>query len=602
LDEIRQSNLFLIPLGRTSADTGGHWFRYHHLFAELLQILLERDHPDEIGSLHLKAAAWFEGAGHAGEAVDHALRSGDIDQAKALILKHWSPTLYKGEVTTVLRWLDALPEEMKGDDPFVALAHCWVLWLIGQSLAMEPHLERANETYERLVAGGALRGEEERLVAADLAMIRSGLAGSRGEHAQSVAQAEEALRVAPPENLHSAGIAWTMLGTARAGAGDYDGAIEAQGHGIELAHAGGNLVGAYLTIFKRAMYMMLQGGLNEARATCRSAIERAGRDGHGDFPAIGGLHIAMSRIELERNCLDQAEVHLNDGLRLVRHIGFNEVRRYGRYIRAHLAAARGDLEEAVAICKDTERIVSALDDPYLTGELSREWTILYLNAGELEAAREKLRILEETYAATQHTGLLFERDWMTARLLCTEGRYDEALAGLDEAISRARATNSMGELIRPLALQAVALEARGECTPARSALREAVALGAPGGYIWRWLNDGPEIGPLLRELRDQRETPQGWRPYLEAVLDACRSAFGDMALQPADERLNPLTERELKIMRLICDGYSNPEIAGELVVTVNTVKKHTSNIYSKLGVRSRTQAVARVRELNLLGK
>jgi len=140
----------------------------------------------------------------------------------------------------------------------------------------------------------------------------------------------------------------------------------------------------------------------------------------------------------------------------------------------------------------------------------------------------------------------------------------------------------------------------GDHKPARSALREGVALGAPEGYVWRWLNVGPEIGPLLRDLRDDRDTSQAFYPYLDSLLDACRAAYGESTRTRPGELLDPLTPRELEITRLICKGYSNPEIASELTVTVNTIKKHTSNIYSKMGVRSRTQAIARAHQLNLL--
>jgi LuxR family maltose regulon positive regulatory protein len=185
-------------------------------------------------------------------------------------------------------------------------------------------------------------------------------------------------------------------------------------------------------------------------------------------------------------------------------------------------------------------------------------------------------------------------------LLCAEGRYDEALGELDGTIHRTHAANSKGELVRLLALQAVAFAATGSRQAACSVLREAAALSAPDGYVRRWLDAGPSIGPLLRELRHQGDTPVALHPYLDGLLDACRSTFGDLALQPASKMLDPLTARELEVMRLICAGYTNPEIAGELVVTLNTIKKHTSNIYGKLGVRGRTQAIARVHELNLL--
>jgi len=595
LHEVRKSNLFLIPL-----DIEGRWFRYQHLFAEVLFVLLGRDHPDEIGALHLKAAEWFEREGYPDEAVDHALRSGDMVRARELVLKHWIPVLHRGEVATVLRWLDALPESGDEADPNVPLARCWALFLSWQNSAIEPHLERATNAYKFLVDEGSLHGVQRKQVAAQLAMMRSVLARDRGEHARSVAHAEEAADLMPQETLEGIGTVWNMLSAARAGAGDYDGAIEAYERGVRLAYEEGNLVGAYMCSYGQAMYLLIQGRLNEAEGLCRSSIDRAIREGHGDFPATGWLHIAMARVNLERNRLDEAGAYLNTGLRIARPGGFSEAVRSGRYLRAHLVVASGNLEAATDIFQDTARIVNAMGEPYLTGELNWQWVALCLKVGDLDAAREKLHILDETIAATGHANLLLARMSLFPRLLCTEERYGEALGVLDESIRRSRAANSNGELIRLLALQALALDALGDHLSARAALHEALALGAPEGYIWRWLDAGPRLGSLLRELRDDRNTPQASHPYLDSLLDACQAAFGESAGPQPGALPEPLTPRELEIMRLVCEGYSNPEIANELVVTINTIKKHTSNIYGKLGVRSRTQAIVRAHELNLL--
>ena len=348
------------------------------------------------------------------------------------------------------------------------------------------------------------------------------------------------------------------------------------------------------------MYMLVQGRLNEADGLCRSSIDRAIREGHEDFPATGWLHIAMARVKLERGQLDDAEVYLRDGLRIARPGGFSEAVRSGRYFRAHLAAARGDLSIATDILQDTVRIVNAMDEPYLTGEVNWQWAALCLKAGNLDAVHQKLNILEEKMTTTQHANLLLWWRALFPRLLCAEERYQEALTVLDESIHHTRAAHSKGELIRLLALQALALEASGDHMPACSALHEALTLGAPEGYIWRWLDAGPGIGTLLRDLRADQDTPQDLRSYLDTLLDACQAAFGE-STQPQPQALpEPLTPRELDIIRLICKGYSNTEIASELVVTINTIKKHTSNIYGKLGVRSRTQAIARTQELHLL--
>jgi LuxR family maltose regulon positive regulatory protein len=594
LDEIRRRNLFLIPL-----DTDGRWYRYQHLFAEILYVLLARDHPNEIGTLHLKAAAWLEREGYPGEAVDHALRSADMAQARELVLKHWLAVLHRGEVATVLRWLDALPESKNGADPFIPLARCWALFLSWQNSAIQPHLEQASKAYKKLVGEGSLSSVQQDQVAAQLAMMRSVLARDRGEHARSVAHAEEATRLIPQETLEGIGTGWNMLAAARAGAGDFDGAIKAYQHGIVLAYEEGNLVGAYGCAYGQAMYMLVQGRLNEAEELCRSAIDRAVREGHRDFPAAGSLYIAMARIQLERNHLDEAGVNLNIGLRIAHPGGFSEAERTGRYIRAQLATVRGDLDAATNIFEDTQRIVTAMDEPYVIGELNWQWSVHYIKAGDLDAAREKLQILDEKIAVTKHANLLLWRGWLYPRLLYAEERYQDARAALEESIGRAQAANSNGELIHLFALQALVLDALGERLLARSALQEALTLGAPDGYIWRWLDAGPGIDLLLQDLRADGDMPQSVHPYLDSLVEASQATFGESNRPQPGALPETLTPRELEIMHLICKGYSNHEIANELVVTINTVKKHTSNIYGKLGVRGRTQAIARAHELGL---
>jgi LuxR family maltose regulon positive regulatory protein len=595
LDEFHSESLFLIPL-----DASGTWFRYHHLFAEVLYALLARDHPGEIDALHKKAADWFEREAYPDEAVDHAIYSGDMDLTRELVLKHWVSVLHRGEVATLLRWLDALPDELHADDPYIPLARCWALFLSGQIPAITPYLERAENTYERLLNKGNFDGVQLSLIDSHLLMIRSVLARAQGEHAMSVAHAEEATSLVPEEMTETVGTPWNILATARSGAGDFNGAIRAYQRGVERAHAEGNLVVLYGGIYGQVMYMMIQGQLNQAEELCLQAINRAVRDGHGDFPATGWLQIAMARINLERYRLEEAEAYLNSGVHIARPGGFGEAVRTGRYLRAHLAAERGDLDTAVQVFQDTARIVDAMHDPYQTGELNREWAKVYINAGDLDSAQEKLAILEEMCEVTKHAHLQLGRMWMTPRLMCAGERYQEALNSLDESIHRARDLNWSVELMRLLGLQAAVFDALGEHASAKAVLPEAIAIGAPGGYIWRWLDVGPGIEPLLRDLRDDSGTPQSFLPYLDSLLDACQAALGAQVQPQLEGRLDPLTPRELEILRLICQGYSNPEIASELVVTLNTIKKHTSNIYGKLGVSSRTQAIGRAHELNLL--
>ena len=594
LNELNSENLFLIPL-----DTTGNWFRYHHLFAEVLSALLERDHHEEISGLHLKASDWFDSEGYPGEAVDHALLSGSTEKAREQVLKYWTPFIHRGELATVQRWLDELPQSRNGPDPAVPLARCWVLFISGQNLAIEPHLEQAETSFKALVEMNAISGKEKDMVDAQLAMMRSVLARNRGEHARSVAEAEQAARLFPTELVEGIGTSWNMLSAARAGAGDFEGAIEAYEHGIRLSHADGNLVGAYGCTYGQAMYLIVQGRLPEAEALCQKSIHQAEREGHGEFPAAASLYIAMARVQLERYQLDKAEQYLVTGLHIARPGGFSEAERTGTYLRANLAAARGDLEAAQAIMQDTEQVVNAIDDPYLTGELIRDWVMLHIKTGDLAAAREKVHILDNVSSATQHANLLMWQRWLSPRLLYAEKKFAEALSNLDESIGITRNMKSNGEMVRLLGLQAVLLDSLGERKLAHAALYEALTKGAGGGYIWRFLETGQELIHLLKNL-SANDVSQIHQAYLVSLMDAFHRAFGESIEPRPGDLPDPLTARELDIMRLICKGYSNPEIARELVITINTVKKHTSNIYSKLGVSSRTQAIARAQQLDLI--
>ena len=585
LSAIRSNNLFIIPL-----DEHGHWFRYHHLFAELLHAALQSEYPEQLADLHRNASAWLAAEGFIDEAVKHALRSGDMAYAKAQIVQHWAATVHQGKVSTVLRWLDALPGEFSQHDLDVALARCWALHLSGQTPAIAPCLDAA----EKLSSTVTLPTPQRGIIVSQLAMMRSVLARANGDHVAAVAHAEAAVNVVPQYVLYAAGPAWNMLGAARAGAGDLDGAIDAFEHGIELAYTGDNLLSAFVSTFGQAAYLVQQGQLNIAVEKCRAALARAEQDGQADFPAVGLLHIVLARLALERQALDVAESHLAAGLQITRLGGFSEAIRFGRYARAQLAGAQGNYEQARAIFEETEPVILAMDDPYLTGELNREWAIVCLLANDLERAQQRLTILSKKSAITQHPQLQIAHDWMSARMWIEAACYDNALNVLNDLSHYLHAANSYGELIRVLVLQAVAFAGKNDQGAAHEALARAAELGTTQNYVRRWLDAGPQVAPLVKHFRDDAGSTE--RAYLDQVLTACQMTFG---VKPAPAG-HTLSERELDVLRLIDEGYSNRAIADELVVTLHTIKKHTSNIYGKLGVTSRTQAVARARELNLL--
>lgn len=578
-EAVRRQNLFVVPLDHEEI-----WFHYHHLFGEILRAMLKRDMPDAIPDLHLRAADWYKRQDRIEDAVTHVLRSGDMHLAKRMIGTHWSAIAHQGHVATALRWFGALPDD---DDPALLLGRCWTLHLSGRTPEITPYLDRLD------------RLPQTPLIESQIAMLRSVIARIQGETDQALAYSKCAVDVVPSDMLHAAGPAWNLLAVARMNAWDFNGAIDAFQLGIDLAYRGGNLLSAFVSTFGLSAYLAHQGRLTEAEHVCQSALDRVKTDGAMP-PAAGLLQIALARIEVERNQIDSASEHLQTGREIARPGAFSEAVRYGRYISAQIAVIQNNTEAAYRIFAETDRIIHPMNDPYLTGELHREWLSAVLNIGDIDTAHEKLKVLRDASTITRNPGLIIARKWMTARLLLEDNDAEGALDVLDPLIERMRASDSHGELLRLLALRAVTLHKLNRHDAAQSVLVEAIRFGVDQGYIRRWLDAGSGLVILLRGLIDGDDLSPDERTYVQAILSLCWTTLGTPRPSPNEMLLNPLSERELELLHLIDAGYSNQQIADALTITLHTVKKHTSNIYNKLGVTRRTQAVALAREKGLL--
>lgn len=585
INELIADNLFVIPL-----DQSGEWFRYHHLFTQMLQALLQRDCGDEIPDLHLRAAAWYREAGHLAQAAEHVFRSGDLEQAKKYVVDNWNDMLHLGGVATVLKWVKRLPDEMAREDVQVALANCWARHLSGQTLAMAPFVGFAEAAFNRMVEQGLLAGEQKDVFEAQVFLMRSALARSQGRFEDGVTDAEHAVRVVPPHIGWAAGPAWNLLGAARFGAGDIDGGIEAYQHGMGIAYTAKNYLSAFAAVFWSTVYLIRQGRLIEAYKSCTQAVERAIQDGVNRVPAFGLMYVALALIVLERDQLDEARELVEQGG------SFSEALRYGRTIRARLHLALGEPETAIAMLEDVERIVMAIGEPQAIAEMHLEWAKLHIQSGDMDEVRARFQALSRMDTPQlAHPLLRYPVDWLSAYIDWSDGEHESALEIINFAIERARESRSNGELLRLLILKAIILDSIGR--PTAPTLEEALSIGAEQEYMRTWLDAGKAIIPLLRKTQQNNPDSQSYS-YIEAIMSMCEETYGHDAVQEGLSAI--LTEREMDIMRLICKGYSNPEIAEALVVTLNTVKKHTSNIYSKLGVASRTQAIAKIQELNLM--
>jgi LuxR family maltose regulon positive regulatory protein len=594
LERLERENLFVVAV-----DDERRWYRYHHLFADFLRGRLERESPGLAGELHLRASAWYEENGLISEAIDHAFFASDNERAARLIEQSIPAALRRGEFPTVLRWLETLPTEAKRRRPRLLPRHAVALALTGRPDDVEPLLGEA----ERLAQTTAK--QDRRFLLGYAAAVRSWRARLRGDAPGAVEHARRALSLLPDEDLDQRSFAASGLGFALRITGDLVAADEALAEALELARAADHSYGTLSTMVWRARVQMELGHLREAEDSFGRALRFVAERGVGLLPAAGIAHIGMGALLYERDALDEAERELEEGVRLAeraREVG-NLVWGYVTLSRTRLA--QGDEEGALEIAREAERVARG-SDADLQIAIAVAWmTRLRFARGNVAQASS----LEQGRAAgaegaARTAGAARSAHLLTsARLLRAQRRHREALGLLEEPREEAEASGRTGDLIEVITLQALALWEGRERERAVGTLAKAMVLAEPEGYVRTIVDEGPPMAEILSGMlqatnRGSLDPPVPAR-YLRKLLavlerDSARTA------SPVGGLPERLSGREHEILQLVAAGKSNRRIAAELFVSVGTVKTHLNNLYRKLGARSRTQAVARARDLNLI--
>jgi LuxR family transcriptional regulator, maltose regulon positive regulatory protein len=596
LEQLERENLLVVPL-----DDDRVWYRYHHLFADFLRGRLEREWPERLAPLHLRASEWYEENGSVVEAVRHALSAGDHERAARLMELGVGQTWYRGEVVTLLGWLRALPVEAMRRRPLLLVWYAAALILAGRLDGVEPILREAEDA---IAAAGESQGEDPgpgadgtdpRYLPATAASVRSLYARRSGDPRRAVEHARRALAFLPEDNLDPRSFALISLAQALQATGDLDAAISAYAEAGALGRAGGHDYIALSAMASQAHLQLARGGLREADEVLRRALGYAAERGAELLPAVGSVRIGMGELCYEWNDVDAAARHLTEGVELAARTGDVEILMWGYIALSRVRLALGDPEGALAAAREAEREAQSSDNVHAIVDAAVSKARLHLARGELaDAASEQGRAASvgdvRPYSrALERIGL--------ARLLIARNETDKALRLLAELRETA------GRKIETLALQALALWAGNKREPAVNTLAEALALAEPEDYIRTFVDEGSPMAELLSGLleaqqRGRLDSPIGAH-YLRKLLAALeRDVWG--AAQPATELPESLSERELEVLQLIAAGKSNRRISSELFVSVGTVKTHINNLYRKLGVHSRTQALARARELDLI--
>jgi LuxR family maltose regulon positive regulatory protein len=608
LEQVERANLFLVPLDEVRG-----WWRYHHLFADLLRARLNQEQPERLLELHHAAAAWSEQHGLVDDAVRHALAGGDALRAARLIERHFDDLLRRNEDATLHRWLEGLHAEVVRSRPRLCLAQALWAWIGGRLEAVEPLLadaERAypgvaEEPYEPSV------GRATSLVAnvpAAIATFRAGLACMQGDAERATSFGRQALAHLTDADRTLRSFARWYLAVAEWLRGRLPEAEQA------LAGLVAEQRGAGERYFARLCYDLgqvqrAQGRLGAALATYQQALDAAGGAARL-LPPAGMALVGQAGVLYERGELEAARDRATEGVGSWRQLSYSLQLVAGLATLARIRQAQGDPAGALEVIAEAERVQLSPTVVALFNPVPALRARLALARGEVaEAARW---VQDRGLGPDDEPSYPREREYLVlARVLLAQHAADRALGLLERLHALAVGQGRTGSVIEIRALQALARHASGDEPAGLAALAEALTLAVPEGYLRVFVDEGAPMATLLGRLLTTPATAQAVGVQVPpAFLDRLLEAFEQtgQAVLPRSRRgtalpglVVALSAREVEVLQLLAAGRSNPAIAEELVVSLDTVKRHVTHILDKLGAANRTQAVARARELGLLG-
>ena len=594
LSYLDRNNVFVVPL-----DAERRWYRYHRLFADCLRARLRHSQPGLVPQLHRRASLWYKNEGLTDEAIEHALSAGASELAAELVERVAESTMLRSEWGTFVRWVEALPQDALAARPRLRVYQALALLLGGHPLDMaRSHLQEATEAD----ADGALTGE--------VTAFRALIAAYRGERKRSTELAEEALGRLPEDSLFFRSFIAGFLGLAHLYIGDVEAAGQAFREAVRVSERTGNVNISVLARYHLADLASLAGRVDEAETLYREALSAAVDEQGRRRPVAGIALIGLGRLEAERYELDAAARHLSEGIELIERWG--EAGAISGYTgQARVRAAQGDIDGALEAIESAHRLAERfdameVDDVSVAVARAR----FQIAQGSLEAparwAEERgltaeltLQTLYDEISSASSLYRFFEYTTF-AWLRIAQNRPAEALAVLEPLVEAAEASGWLVYGAEALILKGLVLQAQGDEVRALNAIGRALSAARPGGFVRLFVEKGAPMARLLYRAAEEGIEPQFAGRLLTAFPEPqAPEPFRD-ASTGQGALIEPLSDRELEVLELVADGLSNREIAQTLYLSVNTVKVHTSNIYGKLGVHSRTQAVAKARAVGIL--
>ncbi len=595
LIRLAQSNLFLIPL-----DHERHWFRFHHLFADLLRNRLQQtSEPKNITQLHQQAAVWFAQNGLLFDALKYALAGEDFERAASLLGNHFVAIASAHQLPQFIQWMKDIPESVISAHPRFCILKAYVMAAQGKHAEVEHYILLAEQSLEGLLRSGRLSSQSPDYTAI-LAEIRSnqaGIAVVQKDFAAALSAAEEALTLVPGDAGFVRSHTLLNLAYAYREMGKFKEAVEACKQALPIAKAArhaGIIADAFAGISR---YLKIQGYLQEAVDIQQEALDYVESQGISRVSVCAPLFYGMADLLFELDRLQEARDVLQVGIEISQRGGRSIETIAGLIQLARIQIASGALNQAL------ETLTQCLMEEQQSGVQQHHKEVMYYRSCVLAAFGDSTEAAKwiRTGDLSIADSLGYDQGrhaFARAQLLIIIGSIEEALEILPKIASIAHAQGCLAWQIEALVMLAAAFYSKGQLGHAQNVVKEALALAEPEGFMRVFLDRGEPIRELLKtQVSDLKNGTT--IPYSHKLL----AAFGTAQNHPPLTKqplISPLSKREEELLRWIAAGYTNKQIAAELVISIGTVKRHTVNIFTKLDVKNRTAAVAKARELKLL--
>ena len=609
LEQLESHNLFLIPL-----DNERRWYRYHHLFADLLQQRLPPLFPPHRGGrkggeLHIRASQWYEANGLESKAIHHAFAANDFERAARLIELVWPKMDSIFQTATWLEWARMLPAAVTRSRPVVSVSCAWALLSKGELEAAEAYLQEAEQWLDESADVSQIVIIDEarfRTLPGSIASARTYYAQAIGDNAQTIKYAQQVLNLSPEDDYIRRGQAGSLLGLMYWAEGELEAAYSTLSEAMNNFKIVGPIAFAISGTYGRADITITQGRLRDAIQIYEQSLQIALEQDRVDIRGTTDLYWGLGMLSHEQGDVKNAKKYLSKSEELGEQMALPDWPHRKRRALAQMEAVQGNFEDAHNLLDEAEQLYFRGPVPDIR-PIAALKAHVWIQQGKLTEAWKWAR--DRGLSVADELSFLREFEHVTfVRLLIAEYKTNqtdhaisEAMVLLPRLLEAAEVGQRMGSVLEILVVQALAYQAQGDSSSAYKSLKNALTLAEPEGYVRLFVDEGMPMAQLLSAIAAQKIFPD-YVGILLAAFDSVGQVSSGKSDSPAVRQplVDPLSERELEILTHVAAGLKNKEIAAKLFVSINTIHYHTKNIYSKLGVNSRTKAIAKAKELNLL--